>query len=96
MRPSREIQHNQLDSARHVTEKRFAPARNVDCHTERAVMSDADGAFPMADLEPGRYEVGNEAGFRTTSAQVQVAALGRPMVELLRRKEIMTWTCPHF
>jgi uncharacterized surface anchored protein len=57
MRSSREIQHNQLDSARHVTEKRFAPARNVDCHTERAVMSDADGAFPMADLEPGRYEV---------------------------------------
>jgi hypothetical protein len=57
---------------------------NVDKNTDRTASSGADGAFSIADLEPGQYEVAAAMdGFLKSSAKVEVAALGTHRVDFL-------------
>jgi hypothetical protein len=57
-------------------------AHNLDKNTDRTASSGADGAFSIANLEPGRYEVAAmKDGYLKSSAKVEVAALGTDQVD---------------
>jgi hypothetical protein len=59
-------------------------AHNLEKGTNRAAVSGTDGAFAIANLEPGHYEVAaTKDGFRKFSANVEVAALGNARLDVL-------------
>jgi hypothetical protein len=59
-------------------------AHNLDQNTDRTVSSGAEGAFSIATLDPGRYEVAaTKEGFLKSSAKVEVAARGTYRVDFL-------------
>ena len=59
-------------------------AHNIEKGTDRTAVSGADGAFSIADLEPGHYEVAAaKDGFRKFSASIDVAELQIVRVDLL-------------
>ena len=56
---------------------------NIDKNTNRTVVSGADGAFAVADLEPGRYDVAaTKDGFTRSSATLDIAAMGMYRLDL--------------
>jgi hypothetical protein len=56
---------------------------SVDKGTDRTAVSGADGAFAVADLEPGRYEItAAKDGFEKSSANIQVAPLATDRIDL--------------
>ena len=70
-------------SGRPVSEARVI-AHNVYKDTDRTAISGTDGAFAIADLEPGRYELAaTKNGFRKFSANVEVSALQTARVDVL-------------
>ena len=57
---------------------------SADPSADRAVVSASDGAYKLADLRPGRYEVtASKDGFRSASAPILVAAAGSVAFDLM-------------
>jgi hypothetical protein len=58
-------------------------AHNVEKNTDRTASSGADGAFSIANIEPGKYEVHvTKDGFQKSSVQVDVAARQTAQLDL--------------
>jgi hypothetical protein len=58
-------------------------AHNLEGGSDRATVTNNEGAFTFANVEPGRYEIaGTKSGFRKISTNVEVAASRSLTVEL--------------
>src|SRR5262249_26099210 len=58
-------------------------AHNLEGGSDRATVTNNEGAFTFANVEPGRYEIaGTKNGFRRISTNVEVAASRSLTVEL--------------
>src|SRR5262249_40713838 len=58
-------------------------AHSLDGGSDRATVSNNEGAFTFANVEPGRYEIaGAKSGYRKISTNVEVAASRSLTVEL--------------
>src|SRR5580658_658404 len=58
-------------------------SHNLDKGADHATVTNADGAFTLTNVEPGRYEVtATKNGFQRSSVQVEVAARKTARVDL--------------